>query len=203
MNINLFVEGFILGFGMIVFIGPVFFLLLSISLEKGILAGLLVALGIILSDIVYVILCHMGITSFLNIPSLKFYLSFLGGLLLILIGIKYIFKPPNFSLTEIPIASFDLLACFTKGFLINFINPFVFLVWLGILTSVKEKPFSNLEIKLYLTGVLLGIFVVDFFKVILSKQLKKFLKPKIFSMLIRFAGISLIGFGFKLLFLLI
>ncbi len=200
---NHFFEGFILGLGTIIFIGPVFFLLLSISLEKGTVAGLLVAFGIIVSDIVYVFIVYFGINSILNISEIKFFLSLFGGLLLILLGLRYILQPLNFSNLENKFQSFDLLACFTKGFLINFINPFVFLVWLGILSSVKEKEISIRGIQLYLTGVILGIFTLDILKAILSKQLKLFLTPKRFSWLFRLAGISLISFGFYFLYLLI
>ncbi len=61
-----FVEGYILGLGMVVFIGPVFFLLLSISLQQGAWAGVLTAIGIVVSDLICVSLCYYGVTAFLQ-----------------------------------------------------------------------------------------------------------------------------------------
>ena len=87
-----FLQGYLLGLGMIVFIGPVFFLLLSISFQLGTRAGILVAFGIVVSDIICVSLCYFGVTSFLYQPDYKFWIAFIGGLLLILLGLKYLFS---------------------------------------------------------------------------------------------------------------
>jgi threonine/homoserine/homoserine lactone efflux protein len=67
----LFFEGYIVGLGMIVFIGPVFFLLLSISLHQGTKAGVATAFGIVISDLICVCLCYFGVTNFLNDTNAK------------------------------------------------------------------------------------------------------------------------------------
>ena len=61
-----YLEGFLLGLGTALFIGPVFFYLLKITLEQGFQYGFIVALGIILSDIVCVAICSTGISPLLK-----------------------------------------------------------------------------------------------------------------------------------------
>ncbi|MBQ0740572.1 LysE family transporter, partial [Aquimarina celericrescens] len=65
-------EGYAIGLGMIIFIGPVFFLLLHSSIQYGSKAGVAVALGIIFSDIVCVMLCYFGLSSFILVPQHQF-----------------------------------------------------------------------------------------------------------------------------------
>ena len=62
-------EGYVIGLGMVIFIGPVFFLLLNSSLQSGVKAGVAVALGIIVSDIICVALCYYGLSSIINIEK--------------------------------------------------------------------------------------------------------------------------------------
>ena len=71
---------------MIIFIGPVFFLLIGVSLQLGTKAGILAALGIIVSDIIYVSLCYYGVTAFLYEPTFIFWITLIGGLLLNFLG---------------------------------------------------------------------------------------------------------------------
>ena len=75
-----FLQGYLLGLSMIVFIGPVFFLLIRISLEFGTSAGVWVAIGIIISDILCVILSFLGVNLIQNSIFLcwvAFYLFYL------------------------------------------------------------------------------------------------------------------------------
>lgn len=197
-----FLQGYLLGLSMIVFIGPVFFLLISISLEFGIRAGFLVALGIIISDIIYVILSFLGVNTFFTSGS-KFWITLLGGILLILLGLKYLIRPSNLIQGNTENFSLHYISCFVKGFLVNFVNPFVFFVWIGVVTYAKDNKVLNESLELYFLGVLLGIFSTDLLKVFTSRQIKNFLKPSVLKNLYRVSGIVLIGFGLRMLLLLV
>jgi len=61
----IFLEGLIIGIGMILFVGPVFFTMLQVTLMRGFWAGFFVALGIIISDIACLLLCFLATRSFL------------------------------------------------------------------------------------------------------------------------------------------
>ena len=117
-----FLEGYLIGLAFVVFIGPVFFTLLQNTLERGRWAGIMVALGIILSDLVAVALCVAGTVAFLQNPKYTLYISLVGAAILFAIGGRYLFKP---SLeTTGKVKYIGLLGAFWSGFLVNFVNPF-------------------------------------------------------------------------------
>ncbi len=192
------IEGFIIGLGMIIFIGPVFFLLLNSSLLNGIKAGVMVALGIIVSDIICVFLCVYGLTSFIISSQNQFWLGVLSSVILLFMGFFYLFKQVN--LSPVPSRSINNLSgFFIKGFSINFFNPFVFVVWVSVFNYGKSKYLLNSQLIWFLTAVLLGILVTDLFKVILSKKLKKYLTDKRLFFIFRGTGLVLIAFSIRVL----
>ena len=194
----IFLEGYLIGLAMIVFIGPVFFTLLQSALRFGKLSGTMVAFGIIVSDIVCILIYFFGLNS-IELPAyFNNIVAAIGALVLIALGLKYLLqKPPN---SEVVFASkLNLVSSFTNGFLVNFVNPFVFVVWAGIVLFAKESYSTPTEIQVHLIGVLAGIITTDLLKVLLADKIKPFLKPKILEKTTRFFGIVMIGFAFRLI----
>lgn len=193
-----FLNGYMVGLGMIIFIGPVFFFLLSSSLKGGFIPGLLVALGIIVSDIIYVILCSYGLTQLITHPTSLYWIALIGGILLIGMGVKYISTREFIIETPNSLNTKHYFEFFTKGFLVNFINPFVLLVWIGLIEYTKQTP--TITSSWYLTGVLLGIFSTDFAKVLLAKHIKKLITPYVLKRIYKISGVILIIFGLRMCF---
>jgi threonine/homoserine/homoserine lactone efflux protein len=192
-----FAEGYLLGLGMIIFIGPVFFLLLSSTLKCGFMPGFMVALGIIISDIVCVLVCKYGLAPYLRYPESNFWIALAGGILLIGIGIKYMRADKMEHEEKIVLPKHYYIAFFIKGFLINFVNPFVFMVWLGLIKYAEQKTEINTAV--FLISVLLGIFTTDFLKVVLAKQIKRYIQPSILQWIYRIFGFILIVFGLRMI----
>ncbi|GAA4272501.1 LysE family transporter [Aquimarina gracilis] len=195
-----FLEGFVIGLGMIIFIGPVFFLLLNSSFQWGAKAGVAVALGIIVSDIVCVALCYYGLSSFINVEGNRFWIGIVGGLILFILGMNYLLKKASIE-TDTSLNIKGIQTFFIKGFSVNFFNPFVFAVWISIVQYGKSKYYDQELLLVFLTAVLSGIFTTDLFKVFLSKKLKKFISLKRLTIFFRIAGIILILFSFRLVYL--
>ena len=194
----IFLEGYLIGLAMIVFIGPVFFTLLQSALRFGKLSGTMVAFGIIVSDIVCILIYFFGLNS-IELPAyFNTIIAAIGAPVLIALGLKYLLqKPPN---SEVVFASkLNLVSSFTNGFLVNFVNPFVFVVWAGIVLFAKESYSTPTEVQVHLIGVLAGIITTDLLKVLLADKIKPFLKPKILEKTTRFFGIVMIGFAFRLI----
>ncbi|MCB0480977.1 MAG: LysE family transporter [Flavobacteriales bacterium] len=193
-----FLEGFIIGLGTLVFIGPVFFTLIQASLQFGWKAGMSVALGVISGDLLCVILYLYGLDQFLKNPLFLNSFAIIGGLFLISLGLKHIIRPAL--MLEVQLAKqMDLATSFIKGFAINFINPFVFMVWAGIVLLAKTKFENPTDSFVFLGACLLAIFLTDSLKSVFAFQIKNILSPIIIKTTFRLIGILMIGFGLRLL----
>lgn len=196
-------EGLLAGIGTIIFIGPVLFTLLQITLDHGKKAGLSVALGIIASDILIVALFYFGAVDFFEQQRTQLWLAIAGTIILFFLGIKYILKPYSPEPIETKKSFKHFSSSFTKGFLVNFVNPFVFFVWIGLLTYAEGKFSSNIHVTIYMVSILFGIFITDIIKVLLAHRLQLFLRPTMLKKLFRMIGIILILFSFRLIYFIV
>jgi threonine/homoserine/homoserine lactone efflux protein len=195
----IFIEGYLLGIGTLIFIGPVFFYLLQTTLEKGMKYGIIVALGIIVSDVVCVAICATGARSFFNNDTNQFWTAIFGSLILFSLGLKYIIKPAVNTIANQPVSA-NKLSLFTQGFLINFINPFVFMVWIGFLVYGENRTTHSSDLLLFVVAILLGILTTDLIKVLLSHKIRAYLQPRYLLIIARTIGVLLIIFSVRLLF---
>ncbi|WP_025739541.1 LysE family translocator [Aquimarina pacifica] len=194
-----FIEGYGIGLGMIIFIGPVFFLLLKSSLQYGYKAGVAIALGIIFSDIICVVLCYYGLFSFVNSTENQFFMGLIGSLIIFILGISYLLKKTSKN-HPFSIRSKGVLPFFLKGFSINFFNPFVFAVWIGVYNYGQNNFNTNSSLLTFIIAVLAGIFTTDLLKVFLSKKVKKFANTKRLEVFFKVTGIVLIIFSVRILY---
>ena len=200
-----FIEGYLTGLALIIFIGPVFFTLLQSTLEHGLKSGLSVALGIFSSDILCVLLLFgFGATDFFTNPDNELLIGVGGAIILIGLGVSYAVKPVLKTTKEkLELKSSSLFNFFMKGFLVNFINPFVFVVWMGLIAFASNKQPSISGQIVFLTGILLGILTQDSVKAAMANYIKNFLEPRFLRITYRVIGISLIFFGVRMLVLVV
>ncbi|MBI1306024.1 MAG: hypothetical protein GC181_05360 [Bacteroidetes bacterium] len=191
----IFLKGYAIGLGMIIFIGPVFFTLITQSVRYGRIAGYKTALGIFTGDLLASFLTYHGFAQ-LNGESLESgYLSIIGTAVLLFFGIRMIVKSG-----EQHLVSSKRNPGYINGFLVNFINPFVFFVWIGISAYVHKNFATGTEKVLYISGILAGILSTDLTKVYFSGYLKRWLTPQHLKWLYRICGALLILFSLRLLY---
>lgn len=193
-----FWSGYLAGLSMVVFIGPVFFTLLNSSLAYGGWAGFWVAMGIIVSDVACVAICTAGAVPLFSDPHYQRWLALAGGLLLVVMGLKYLVRPPQPAEAPPVLRTAHYTAFFAKGFLVNFVNPFVFFVWIGVAGYARSVYSGWSQVILFLSAALLGILTTDLTKVILARQLKKIITPRTLRWLSFISGLAIIGFGIRL-----
>ena len=192
------ITGILLGLSTLLFIGPVFFYLLKSSVEHGLKAGLTVAIGIILGDIIYVVLALKGLGSLLQNEVTIKWLAFAGGLLLLGMGIKYLFFPSNTTKITSKNKTNSYWIIGLNGFLINFVNPFVFGIWVLFLSINQTKFESETAVVTSLISTLAIIFLTDLLKVFFAHKLKKFITSKRLKLIYKVFGIIMIVFGLRL-----
>lgn len=199
-----FFEGYLTGLALIIFIGPVFFTLLQSTLEHGLKSGLSVALGIFSSDVLCVLLLFgFGASDFFTNPNNELLIGVGGAIILIGLGVSYAVKPvlksthKKMELKTPP----GFMSFFVKGFLINFVNPFVFVVWMGLIAIASKNQPSVSGQGIFLMGTLLGILTSDSIKASLANYIKDLLQPKFLAVAYRVIGVTLIIFGVRMLFM--
>lgn len=197
-------HGFLVGLGFIIFLGPVFFYLLKNSLEKGFWVGFFIALGIVMGDLVCLVICSFGAVPFFNNPDNQFWIGIIGSLILLGLGIKFLIKPETKTKSpESPIpqkiSKTNYVSYLVQGFLINFINPFVFIIWIGIIGYAETEYDYGKDMLAFFTAVLLGIFSTDLLKAYFAHKIKKFLTKRFMRNISRVFGVILIVFGVRVL----
>ncbi len=194
------VEGIGMGLILSAMIGPVFFTLIQNSLENGFRHTAILALGILLSDLIYIVVTFFGVSLFAKNPLFEIVLGYAGGLILVGFGVATILKKnksrPNSG--GMPVRPKKRRG-FLKGFSINGVNPFVLLFWISIAGLVNLKPnFTNIDVGFYYAGILLTVFSIDLLKAYIAKRLSSFVTPTFMNRLNVGVGVFLIFFGARL-----
>lgn len=193
------IEGFLVGFAMIVFVGPVLFTILQITLEKGFWAGFSTSFGVFISDVAVITICYFGAKTYLQNTTNELWISILGIIILWSIGLKYILKPNlNYQVINKP-SSLTLLSSFIKGFLVNFVNPFVFGVWIAVI-GIAKNDYTNSDLVVFLITASFAVLFTDTIKVVFAEKIRKFLKPDILEKIYKFIGYILIIFSFRIIY---
>lgn len=202
---NLLLDGIKIGLALSMLVGPIFFALIQTGIEEGVKAGTAVGLGIWISDLLFIILVSWGLTHIEPIADgskFAFYLGLTGSLILTGFGLWTIFKTPDVKhyARFKPISSSSYLMLWLKGFLINTMNPFTLIFWIGISSTVVFKSgIGGSQASLFFTGILGTIVTTDLTKVYLAKKIRHVMQPIHFFWLRKISGLALLLFGVVLL----
>lgn len=192
-----FLEGLGYGLATVLLIGPVFFTLLKAALDHGAKGGIAVAAGIIVSDIAIVVICLSGLATALEEWITGPWMAVAAGLILLGLGVRYIVRP--MVRMERPVRAFGRSAAgsFTAGFLVNFVNPFVFAIWIAAVLHATHVHGTGSGAHAFLIGMLTGILLTDLIKALLAPQLRPFLTPRALKRTFLGIGIAMLLFSFR------
>jgi amino acid exporter len=196
-------SGISLGLVLALLVGPVFFMLIDTSIKKGFMKAVILAVGVVLSDAFFICLTYFSATALGFMKSYQTEIGIAGGILLVIFGLVNIFKKPHLKSTDIdlPDNSKSPLVDIVKGFMMNALNPFVLIFWIGVSGVVSaNENYSDMHIVMFYLVVLLTVFLTDVLKAWLAARLRHFLKPGLILMINRVSGVGLILFGCRLLY---
>ncbi len=196
-------NGLKLGIILAFLIGPVFFTIIQTSVERGFRNGVLVSLGVSLSDVMYVAICYFGLVQFINNPQFRFYLAYAGGGILILFGIYHLFvKSRMRMIAPINVASEKkMYRYFVKGFIINGMSPMVLIFWIGAISiaSLDFEYSKGFEFFIFFSTVLGTVLSADILKAYLADKLRTLITHRLMTIINVVVGICLIIFGSRLI----
>jgi threonine/homoserine/homoserine lactone efflux protein len=198
-------NGIKLGIVLALLIGPVFFTIIQASVERGFGKGVLVAIGVSVSDLIYVVICCLGLIRLVENDEFHEQMAYVGGGILLLFGLYYLLlknrriKDP----ASMHIEESSKWRYFLKGFVINAFSPMVPLFWIGTLTivTIDFGYNENSEIVLFYAVVLLTVLSTDVMKAWLAGRLRTMITIQRMKVINVVVGIALIIFGIRLLML--
>lgn len=198
-------NGIKIGIILALLIGPVFFAIIQTSIERGFTKGVLVSLGVSLSDVIYVVICCLGLIRLVENESVRGQMAYIGGGILIVFGIYYLaVKTRNRKAPAVQhIEERKSIRYFLKGFVINAFSPMVPVFWIGTLSivTIDFGYTKNSEIVVFYAAVLLTCLATDIAKAYLADRLRRIVTPARMVVMNALVGVALIIFGIRLLML--
>ena len=210
MLVDPILKGLLLGFILSISIGPVIFAIIKQSLTNGKRSGYAFVAGVSSSDFVLLFICNFFTSLFNLVLNHKSTIALAGAGFLLLMGLYTLFfkklKLENMGTDGVnkKVSIKDLVSSYFSGFLMNTLNPSVFLFWFAwtaaINTSADDTP-NPIQYKLIVFGTCLGfVLLSDLVKVFLAGKLRPRLTEKSLLWINRVSGMIILIFSAALLY---
>lgn len=185
--------------------GPAFFALINTGIKHGYQSGSQLALGVVLSDffvcVLIIVLVSFGHTSLIHDVKTQRFMGILAGLVLVVFGALHFRMPLPPSETAMQVVEPSRGNMITKGFLLNSLNPAVWLLWLANVTAVSETlNYSIARMVLYFSITLALVLLVELAKVSAAGKLKQVLTQRTMYVVNIITGGLLVIFGLVLVY---
>jgi threonine/homoserine/homoserine lactone efflux protein len=191
------------GFGLVLsfLTGPAFFALLKTSIEKGFYAGASFALGVLISDIIFVSLAVYGSSYIALEQTYMVPLGILGSLILLGIGFYYLVIKVKICKSK-SLCNKEYTGFILKGIAMCIFNPAILLYWISVtggVISVSGK-FNLQEIVPFFVTILMTQFTVDCLKAFYADKLSHRIEEKTIGRINKVAGVFIIIFALRLMY---
>ena len=189
-------AGIPLGILLAFVVGPVFFVVLETAALRGIKPALVLDLGVVTADAFFLTIAYFSSFQLLDNLNNQPGLFVFGGAVLSVYGLVLIFKKEAPHENDQKPSSGDYFTLFAKGFLLNIINIGVLVFWLGVVIVVGPTMDNDpSRLGVFFGTVLTTYLTVDFFKILLAKQLKSKLTPTRVTRIKKGIGLLLVASG--------
>jgi threonine/homoserine/homoserine lactone efflux protein len=200
-----FVIGIICGVLLSLFfsLGPAFFALIQNSIHHGFRKAVSFVAGVSLSDVI-VVLLMLTVLSNLDLNALlhNVYVSIIGGLAIAIFGVlTYRSKVKSAGSGEgrLKFSSIEVThrwQLMLKGFLLNILNPIIWLYWITLVTFFSASfELSVADRYLFFSGLMLAVFGTDVLKCRLAAMLQHWFTARIMNVFNKVTGYILVAFS--------
>ncbi len=181
----------------LVFIGPIFFLLIETSFCRGHRHALALDLGVITADILCIVAAYFASADLVELIDKHPGFYRITALIILVYGIfMMLTKTQMHVVNEKKIISQNYFKTFVNGFLFNILNVGVILFWLVTVISVRNEYPDLQNFLLYISLVIATYLVIDLLKILLAKQFHYKLTQNLANKIRKTVGIILIIFSF-------
>jgi L-lysine exporter family protein LysE/ArgO len=187
-----FGKGLLIGIGMSLMLGTVFFSLIQTSILKGWRKGVLIAGGVAISDIIFIVLALLGV-QFIETGERNIWIYGGAVLLLTLLGINMLRNRQTAILypeSRIGKALYYMI----NGFVLNVLNPANFLFWAGLAAVARtEWAYETEHLIYFFSGCLISIFGTEVLISMLAHRIKRYLSVNILLWINRVTAFVFLG----------
>lgn len=198
---ELILKGLTFGLLLSISVGPVLFSIIKQSLNNGHKGGLAFIFGVSASDISVVLICNIFTAFFNSIKEYKTQIGIAGCVFLVSMGIYFVFfkkvKVNEEGKQVLKFRKRDYIKTFFSGYLMNTLNPAIFIFWITTSTAIINHT-AQQRIIIFST-CLAWMLGTDILKVLLAGKIRNRLTPHNIHIINRINGIILIVFGIALI----
>jgi len=181
----------------LVFIGPIFFLLIETSFSRGPKHALALDFGVITADILCIVASYYASADLVELIDKHPSFYRISALLIFIYGcIMIVSKTKMHMKGEEKLISRNYFKTFANGFLLNLLNVGVILFWLVTVVSVRNQYPETNDFILYIGIVICTYLAIDLAKIFLAKQFHDKLTQKVANAIRKGVGVILIIFSF-------
>lgn len=180
----------------LVFIGPIFFLLIETSFSRGPKHALALDLGVIVADILCIAAAFFASADLVQLIDKHPGFYRITSFIILIYAIYMIVSRTRMHLAgEEKMIEQNYFKTFLNGFFFNILNIGVVLFWLVTVISVRNAYPDLKEFLLYMALVVATYLCIDFFKIYLAKQFHDKLTEKLANQIRKGVGFILVGFS--------
>ncbi len=198
-TIKIIINGLITGLFLQLAIGPVFFFVTNVTLQRTLFDGLAAVMAVTIVDYLYIILAIVGVGKAFENAKTKKAFGITGSLVLIVFGIIIMKSVSDSGISNTAInTSNSLISSFTTAFFLTISNPLTILFFTGVFTA-KTVEYNYTKRNLNLFGFSVGLATVVFLgsSVILFSLLSESIPVIVLKILNFIVGLVLVCYGIK------
>lgn len=196
-NITIFKNGLITGLFLQLAVGPVFFFIINLTIQRTIFDGLIAVVAVTIVDYFYITLSVIGVDTLLEKRKIKRWFGIVSSAVLVIFGfilINNVFAESSPYVS--PLESANYISSFTSVFFLTIFSPMTIVFFTSLFTS-KALEYNYTKRELIVFGFATGLATLIFMGV--SVILFSFIKEAMPLLLIRIlnlvVGFLLMGYG--------
>jgi threonine/homoserine/homoserine lactone efflux protein len=194
---KIFRNGLTTGLVLQLAIGPVFFFIINLVLQKSFFDGLIGILAVTIVDYFYITLAIFGVGKLLENRKIKKMLEILSSIVLIIFGIFIIKGITSSGISTVVItSSTSLLSSFASVFFLAISSPMTIVFFTSIFTAkALEYNYAKKELLIFGFGTGMATFLFMGSSVILFSLIKGSVPIILIQLMNIVVGCLLIGYG--------
>lgn len=194
---NIFLKGFATGLVLQLAVGPVFFYIVNLSVQRTWMDGLAGVAAVTIVDFLYIVLAVVGIGRLFQNKRAKNALGGFGALVLLAFGARILQGALAGNETTLPeTRATSLVSSFASVFALTLLNPMTILFFTGLFSAkAAEEGFSGREVRTFGLGTGTATLVFMGTAAILFSQFGESVPTEAIALLNAAVGCLLVVYG--------